>query len=276
MLTQQIYAHNPFNNKAFCNLISVYNTHSYPPNRTIFQGDRTLMSCAIFTMEGEGIAELRNKSKVRLKKRSVFFGNISDMQSIICNCEHWHFACYWFVPIGIEVPQNTVFDLNEADIEKENTEVTEIINLLQSRQENKISRANAYFTYKLLTLTDRLFITAKSDKLLDKIIYYINTNLESDLQIKDIAARFGYCEQHIRILFKNKFHISPKQYINRVKLERICSLMLTTSPSLQELADIFNFSSVSHLINTFKKEYGCTPKQFIKNNSLNNTPHTIE
>ena len=102
------------------NLISVYNTRAYHPHRTIFSGDRVAMNCMIITIEGEGMIELKTKDQVILRKNSVFFGNISDMCALSCNCNYWHFLCYWFVSLGIDLPQNKAFQLPDADLDTEN------------------------------------------------------------------------------------------------------------------------------------------------------------
>ena len=104
--------------------------------------------------------------------------------------------------------------------------------------------------------------TQKSTELTEKIVLYINMHIEENLQVRDIADEFRYCEKHIRHLFKTTLGMSPKQYINKIKLENIRNQLSSSSLSLQELAEKYAYASASHLINNFKKEYGVTPTDY--------------
>ena len=70
--------------------------------------------------------------------------------------------------------------------------------------------------------------------------------------------------KHIRYIFNRQFKTSPNKFIDSLKLEQIILMLQTTSYSLEDLAELYNYSSASHLINNFKKKFGSTPKQYIK------------
>ena len=108
-------------------------------------------------------------------------------------------------------------------------------------------------------------LTQKSTDITDKILHYINDRIEEDIHVQDIAEAFHYSEKHIRALFKNTLGISPKQYINKVKLENVCHLLINTTMPLQDIAEKYRFASVSHLVNCFKKKYGVTPSKYRTN-----------
>ena len=96
------------------------------------------------------------------------------------------------------------------------------------------------------------------------MIFYINTNLEEELHVADIAEYFHYSEKHIYHLFITTLGVTPKQFINNVKLQNVCHFLESTDFSLQDLAEKCGFATTSHLINNFKKEYGMTPAAYRK------------
>ena len=263
MLNHQILAGNSLLSIATVQLTNVYNTHVYGYYRNVLLKDPRNMHCAILTLDGNAAIELTNGERIHLEKKTLFLGKHTDVRALVSDCEHWHFICYWFIPHNITIPPNKAFLLNNFDAETENAEATKIIQLLQTHIENRIHYANAYFFCRLLNHLESLNPNIqKSTELTEKIVLYINMHIEENLQVRDIADEFRYCEKHIRHLFKTTLGVSPKQYINKIKLENIRNQLSSSSLSLQELAEKYAFASASHLINNFKKEYGVTPTDY--------------
>lgn len=269
MITKQTYAHTQFNKTVSANLLTVYNVFGAPNHYTHFLNDSEIMHCLIITLDGEGVIQTKSDKKILLKKGSVFFDNITNMVSLKSNEQSWHYLCYWFVPNNVVLPIERAYIIEDLNFSQENQDCDKIIELIKSNQELKIEQANALFTFKVLRFIDLLDVnTSTSNTLFNKILCYISANLTSNLQVKKIAKEFGYCEKHIRYLFEKNLHVSPKKYVNKLRLEEILSLTLTSSYTIFELAELYHFSSANHLILNFKKEYGLTPKQFAKNQTL--------
>ena len=66
--------------------------------------------------------------------------------------------------------------------------------------------------------------------------------------------------------FAKKFHElygqSYKDYIEFIKLSKVKALLLFTNFDLNYISQETVFSDCSHLIRTFRKKTGITPKQF--------------
>ena len=176
--------------------------------------------------------------------------------------------CYWYESFGKEFPFDMYYVVEEFDAEKELKDIKEIMDLISMSQDVMMDQANAMFTHKIISLLNK---TEKykliTSNLFEKMLVYVNKNLQEGVGVDDLAKEFGYCKKHVYYLFKKKLNMSPGSFINKIKLERICGLLLTNSYTLNELAEMFNYSSTSHLIYNFKKEYGCTPKQYQLNNN---------
>jgi len=95
------------------------------------------------------------------------------------------------------------------------------------------------------------------------VLDFIEKNLDKELSLGRLAQRAHYSPYHFHRLFSTIIGESLNQYINRKRLERIASILLTESKkSLRELAYNYGFSNESSLSRSFKKYYGISPSRF--------------
>lgn len=67
----------------------------------------------------------------------------------------------------------------------------------------------------------RLYSPAKRDVTFFKAINYINLNIEKKINIQDICRATGLSERSIRYIFQDKAGLSPKRYINNLRLNKL-------------------------------------------------------
>ena len=250
-------------------LISAYNAHTYGEHHNSFitRGEQYEMYCMVFTLEGNAKIVLKNGREFKLLKNSVFFGCNSNINYMESNCQHWHQLAYWFAILNIDLPVNNVYPLNELDASKENRYIDKLILLMQTHQKNNLNYANALCSEKLFETLGKInYSNYMHNERLDKILSYINTNIEKNLTLKDIAEEFHYCEKHLNHIFQSTMHLPPKKFISDTKLDNVCFLLSTTSLTLQELAEKYSYVSASHLANRFKQRFGITPSEYRKVN----------
>lgn len=171
------------------------------------------MYCMVFTLEGNAKIVLKNGREFKLHKNSVFFGCNSNINYMESNCEHWHQLAYWFAILNIDLPVNNVYPLNELDASKENRYIDKLILLMQTHQKNNLNYVNALCSEKLFeTLRKINYSNYMHNERLDKILSYINTNIEKNLTLKDIAEEFHYCEKHLNHIFQSTAFAAQKIY----------------------------------------------------------------
>ena len=104
----------------------------------------------------------------------------------------------------------------------------------------------------------------KTPPFIQSIIQYTNNNLSQKLTIQSVAKYFNLSTGHFGKVFKNNMDISYNEYVNRIRLRKVCSLINSSSMSVKEIAYRCGFSSLEYFYYTFKKYYGITPLQYKK------------
>ncbi len=106
-------------------------------------------------------------------------------------------------------------------------------------------------------------------KRIRKVLAFIQENLSIDISLAKMAEVANFSPFHFQKLFTQYVGESPKQYVLRLRLERIAhNLKLFPEQSVYELSLQSGFSSPSTFGRAFKNYYGITPNEFRK---LSNT-----
>jgi len=100
-------------------------------------------------------------------------------------------------------------------------------------------------------------------KRINAVLDFIEKNLEGNLSLESLSQKAHYSSYHFHRIFSTITGESLNQYVNRKRVERIASILLTGSDkSIKELAYNYGFNSESSFSRTFKKYYGVSPTKF--------------
>lgn len=94
------------------------------------------------------------------------------------------------------------------------------------------------------------------------VLVYIDSHSDSNINIKELAEQCNMSYSYFAKTFKLQYGQSCKQYIESVRLSKVENLLLFTDYDLTYIAEETGFSDCSHLIRSFKRKNGTTPKQF--------------
>ena len=98
-----------------------------------------------------------------------------------------------------------------------------------------------------------------------KVLAFIEANIASDISLAKMAEIANFSPFHFQKLFTQFIGESPKQYVLRLRLEKIAhKLKLYPELSAFELSLESGFSSASTFGRAFKNYYGITPDEFRK------------
>ena len=89
---------------------------------------------------------------------------------------------------------------------------------------------------------------------------FLNTSLTNGY----LASICGISESCLKRLFKKKFGLSVKKYIIQKKMNYACEILRLNRYSINQIAEMCNFSDVYFFSKQFKAHIGMTPTEYIK------------
>lgn len=98
-----------------------------------------------------------------------------------------------------------------------------------------------------------------ADGLWQELSNFIDENLQADLTLSALASRCFYNPSYFSRAFKERFSVSPLEYVTRKRLDAAMTLLRDSGLSVDEIAVQAGFSDRSKLYYAFSKYIGSTP-----------------
>ena len=96
----------------------------------------------------------------------------------------------------------------------------------------------------------------------NKVIMYINDELEQNLTVESIASNFQISTSHLSRIFREHVGITLVEYLNVRRVEESQYYLRHTNKSITSISTQFHFCNQSYFTRIFKKYTGVTPKHF--------------
>ncbi len=94
-----------------------------------------------------------------------------------------------------------------------------------------------------------------------QVISYLEDHYREDLRLDDIAQAVGYNKSYLCVVFKKDAGFTILDCLNTIRVHRAAELIVYSDHSLQQVADLCGFASVTHFNRVFLKYVGITPGQ---------------
>lgn len=154
--------------------------------------------------------------------------------------------------IDNQVPPKKVFAFNQACTDMIENNMSDAIFL---------QFADELIDFYISFIYDRRQPTFRHH-MVNKVIMYINDQLESDLTVENIAARFKISTSHLSRIFREHVGITLVEYLNVRRVEESQYYLRHTNKNITAISDQFHFCNQSYFTRIFKKYTGVTPKHF--------------
>lgn len=93
---------------------------------------------------------------------------------------------------------------------------------------------------------------------------YIEQHYSKKISIEEISEVFSISTPTVYRKFSEYFGISPKNYINNVRLMHAAVFLETSENTVGEICDMVGFSDAFYFSKLFKKKYGISPSEYRK------------
>jgi AraC-like DNA-binding protein len=108
--------------------------------------------------------------------------------------------------------------------------------------------------------------SVRENPYVEKAKAYVMRHVDRPIKITDVAVFIGISDRYLYNLFIKYEGISPKQYINNVKLEKAKKLLSSPNISVTEVAESVGFSDVLRFSHSFSDHAGLSPSKYRKTN----------
>jgi AraC family transcriptional regulator len=149
-----------------------------------------------------------------------------------------------------------------------------LMRLLENAAKSRQPSDNLYVDHLIYAFTLRLFSLGQGRQYtyarqgalpapkLRCVIERMNADLDTDLDLKTIAAESGYSRNHFLRMFRVATECTPHQYFLRLRIEKAQSLMKDQSLRIIDIAESCGFASQSQFSRVFRRVIGVTPRQY--------------
>lgn len=91
---------------------------------------------------------------------------------------------------------------------------------------------------------------------------FMEENFDRPYSVKQFAEAAGKSLTSFKKCFKDEFDDTPKRWVNMKRLQKACSILMTTDYNITETCYLVGFEDLSYFIRLFKKSYGLSPSEY--------------
>lgn len=104
----------------------------------------------------------------------------------------------------------------------------------------------------------------KAPQFVQQAARYLSKNIELNPSVAELASLCNVSEVYFRRRFLECMGTSPSKYKNELRMNRARAYLEFGEISVQEISDTLGYSTVSHFIKEFKKQFGLSPLKYRK------------
>lgn len=93
---------------------------------------------------------------------------------------------------------------------------------------------------------------------------FLESHLDQSISMAEVAKFSHISLPHLNRLFKQYFQLTPSAYFSKLKMTSAANLLSESGLELEEIAERFGFSNLSHFCQYFKRYHRISPLQFRK------------
>ncbi|WP_158606506.1 response regulator [Paenibacillus ginsengarvi] len=156
------------------------------------------------------------------------------------------------------------FPVNEADVFLPPESQAESLPL-NEQGELSLEKLRDEMTGSLLQLAELLSkVTQQESHLIYEIARYLQSRLEQDISVQEVAAHFYLSREYVSRRFKQQFGETISDFLLRHRMERAKTLLLNPALKIVQIAHMTGYEDEKYFSKVFKKALGDSPAEYRK------------
>ena len=138
--------------------------------------------------------------------------------------------------------------------------VTRISNIIKQRQDLK-----AKFHKNLSVAPSMVTITSIDEQFMKRCLTLIEDNIsDSDYNVEELCNDLSMSRPTVYKKIKSLTGLSVVAFIRSIRMKRAAQLLLQDGSSIKNIMYMVGFDNSSYFSARFKKEFGCTPNEYVE------------
>lgn len=121
-----------------------------------------------------------------------------------------------------------------------------------------------WLLYSILTRLFREQARSERDLLVDHMVRLLTQDLQSPPSLAELAESFHFSENYLIRIFRDALGTTPHAYVKAARIRKAKLLLSTSNMTADRVAYECGFADYAHFYRMFRKEAGCSPKDYRK------------
>lgn len=128
--------------------------------------------------------------------------------------------------------------------------------------------ANLYAGNFAFRSSQSVLVTDFNSLRTERIRSYIDSHYFESLTASDIAARLAIGVRHVNNIFKDRYRITPIQYLTEVRISLAKQLLIDTNKDIVSICFEVGYETLPTFYRAFKNIVGMSPNLFRQQNRI--------
>ena len=138
--------------------------------------------------------------------------------------------------------------------------ITRINNLIRQRQDLKVK-----FHSQISIAPSMVTISSVDEQFMQRCLTFIEENInDSDYNVENLCKDLSMSRPTVYKKIKSLTGLSVVAFIRSIRMKRAAQLLLQDGSSIKNVMYMVGFDNSSYFSARFKKEFGCTPNEFVE------------
>jgi AraC-like DNA-binding protein len=102
----------------------------------------------------------------------------------------------------------------------------------------------------------------RPDSRLERARRYLEAHFDKPFDLDEVAEMANLSRSHFCSSFSKRFHVPPREYAMRLRLQRGAQLLANQDLTVYQVADMVGCSDALYFSRLFRKRYGVSPLQY--------------